>query len=222
MHLTYMKKGEKKTKTKTKLKKVTKQKQSQRQNVVVNILTSKTKARTTTRTVGPKPSSFLQTITTYPIFREALPQEPLHRNPESKPVANPLGFIDKTSIKTEQVIPEVSSETNLQMNSEVNTPAKNTPRSIAPLKKTPSRLIEEYDNLYTPSKFFGEKPSGVATPLPYNPGHNVSKLISGANLPRIPIARAQPLTPAEIQRKKDELNQKRRLAYAIKKNEKKK
>jgi hypothetical protein len=213
-----MKKGEKKTKTKTKLKKVTKQKQSQRQNVVVNILTSKTKARTrthvpvdtstTTRTVGPKPSSFLQTITTYPIFREALPQEPLYRNPESKPVANPLGFIDKTSIKTEQVIPEVSSETNLQMNSEVNTPAKNTPRSIAPLKKTPSRLIEEYDNLYTPSKFFGEKPSGVATPLPYNP--------------RIPIARAQPLTPAEIQRKKDELNQKRRLAYAIKKNEKKK
>jgi hypothetical protein len=208
MHLTYMKKGEKKTKTKTKLKKVTKQKQSQRQSVVVNISTSKTKARTTKRTVvakqldfssknlGPKPSSFLQTITTYPIFREALQQEPLYRNPESKPVANPLGFIDKTSIKTEPVIPDVSSETNLQMNSEANTPAKNTPRSVAPLKKTPSRLIEEYDNLYTPS------------PLPYNP--------------RIPIARAQPLSPAEIQRKKDELNQKRRLAYAIKKNEKKK
>jgi hypothetical protein len=71
-----------------------KQKQKQKQSVIININTNKIRNRSRV-TPNIKPS-YLQTITTYPIFREASYQ-PLYNNSEPiREVSAP--FIDKSSI----------------------------------------------------------------------------------------------------------------------------
>jgi hypothetical protein len=76
-----------------------KQKQKQKQSVIININTNKIRNRSKQSSFGRvtpniKPS-YLQTITTYPIFREA-PYEPLYRNSEPiREITAP--FIDKTT-----------------------------------------------------------------------------------------------------------------------------
>jgi hypothetical protein len=209
-----MKKIDKKVKSKLKpkTKTVMKQKQKQNQSVVINISQNKAKTRTPApRTVKP---SYLQSITTYPIFREETAQMPLYRNPEPKKEESV--FVDKTTLRTE--VPTVN---NIDIPVAVKTPGNNVSKLISganlpvavktpgnnvsklisganlpvavktPVKKTESQMIEEYDNLY----------------------ENVVK-------PKYPRSMRPPLTPEEIQRKKYELNLKRRTEYAIKKKDK--
>jgi hypothetical protein len=198
-----MKKIDKKVKSKqkSKTKTVMKQKQKQNQSVVINISQNKAKTRTSAlgsngtkliskanipRTVKP---SYLQSITTYPIFREETAQMPLYRNPEPKKEESV--FVDKTTLRTE--VPEhdvfkLRSQTSLPVVNNIDIPVVAVK---TPVKKTESQMIEEYDNLY----------------------ENVVK-------PKYPRGMRPPLTQEEIQRKKDELNQKRRTEYAIKKREK--
>lgn len=186
-----MKKIDKKVKSKQKpkTKTVMKQKQKQNQSVVINISQNKAKTRTSApKTVKP---SYLQSITTYPIFREETAQMPLYRNPEPKKEESV--FIDKTTLRTELPV--------LNIPVAVKTPVKKTESQMnAANTKTffdkkqldfSSKNLEEYDNLY----------------------ENIVK-------PKYPKGMGPPLTQEEIKRKKDELNQKRRTEYAIKKREK--
>ena len=190
-----MKKIDKKVKSKQKpkTKTVMKQKQKQNQSVVINISQNKAKTRTSTpKTVKP---SYLQSITTYPIFREETTNLPLYRNPEPKKEESV--FIDKTTLRTE--LPELGSnrtklisDANLhdvfKMRSQTSLPTVNNIDIVnTPVKKTESQMLNEYDNLYKP---------------------------------KYPRGMGPPLTQEEIKRKKDELNQKRRTEYAIKKREK--
>jgi hypothetical protein len=249
-----MKKIDKKVKSKQKpkTKTVMKQKQKQNQSVVINISQNKAKTRTPglgsngtkliskaniPRTVKP---SYLQSITTYPIFREETAQMPLYRNPEPKKEESV--FVDKTTLRTE--VPEhdvfkLRSQTSLptvnnidipvavkspgnnvsklisgaNLPVAVKTPGNNVSKLISganlpvavktPVKKTESQMIEEYDNLYE---------NVVAKQLDFS-SKNLVK-------PKYPRGMRPPLTQEEIQRKKDELNQKRRTEYAIKKREK--
>jgi hypothetical protein len=190
-----MKKIDKKVKSKLKpkTKTVMKQKQKQNQSVVINISQNKAKTRTSApKTVKP---SYLQSITTYPIFREETAQMPLYRNPEPKKEESV--FVDKTTLRTE--LPEhdvfkLRSQTSLPVVNNIDIPIVVKTPVVAvktPVKRTESQMIEEYDNLY----------------------ENVVK-------PKYPRGMRPPLTQEEIQRKKDELNLKRRTEYAIKKKEK--
>jgi hypothetical protein len=195
-----MKKIDKKVKSKQKpkTKTVMKQKQKQNQSVVINISQNKAKTRTSIpRTVKP---SYLQSITTYPIFREETAHIPLYRNPEPKKEESV--FVDKTTLRTE--VPTVN---NIDIPVIVKTPGHNVSKLISganlPVKKTESQMIAEYDNLYE---------NVVPKPLDFS----VEKLVK----PKYPRGMGPPLTQEEIKRKKDELNQKRRTEYAIKKREK--
>ena len=198
-----MKKIDKKVKSKQKpkTKTVMKQKQKQNQSVVINISQNKAKTRTSApKTVKP---SYLQSITTYPIFREETAQMPLYRNPEPKKEESV--FIDKTTLRTELPV--------LNIPVAVKTPVKKTESQMnAANTKTffdkkqldfSSKNLEEYDNLYE---------NIVAKPLDFS-SKNLVK-------PKYPKGMGPPLTQEEIKRKKDELNQKRRTEYAIKKREK--
>lgn len=98
-------------KTKPKTAGVLRQKQKQRQSVVININTNKARGGGRARAQPNTKPSYLQTITTYPIFREAS-YEPLYRNTEPvREITAP--FIDKTTpvMVNTPPIPQRVSET---------------------------------------------------------------------------------------------------------------
>ena len=95
--------------------------QKQKQSVIVNITTNQVRSRARAQP-SIKPS-YLQTITTYPIFREA-PYEPLYRNTEPiKEVTAP--FIDKTTpvMVNTPPIPQRVNEVPLVATQEFGTPS---------------------------------------------------------------------------------------------------
>ena len=96
-----MKKDTKKPKKKVPKKKPAPKKgQSQRQSqsVIVNVNTTKPRRKSTRTTPGIKTPNYLDTITTFPIFREAPPQISMYSNPE--PTETPYKLVDKTTLNT--------------------------------------------------------------------------------------------------------------------------
>ena len=134
------KKDTKPKKKDTKIKQ--KQKQKQSQSVVINISNGKVKKASSSSSRVSKPNSY-QSITTYPIFREATYQ-PLLSETMREPVKP---FIDNTTLRREiPVKEELLPPINIKIKEEVIT----SPKAKSPVKQETRRdMLDLYDALYT-------------------------------------------------------------------------
>ena len=210
-----MKKKDTKPKSKPKTKNPNtklKQKQKQNQSVVINIKNVSGKTASKKSSSASKPS-YLQTITTYPIFREA-PYEPLYNN--TQPIKETTApFIDKSTIRTETPIKEDFI------------PVK----TVKPDFYTPRRSL--YDYITTPQNSKAPSPSNMSVqhddstqlydsiPTKRNLDSDFSNFViepkkARVNETRLPL-RGRPrkiLTAQEKEERRIERNKKRANKYA--------